>query len=439
MADSDKIIRDPIHGFVKLSAWEQDVVDHRVFQRLRRIRQLALTDMVYPGASHTRFEHSLGVMQVATMMFDQLRPQFEELEELAPKFTKNDLERARVVVRLAALLHDVGHCPFSHAGEEVMPRNAATGKRHKHEEYSTALIRHLMRDVIDNHPANKLGISADEIGAFLGKDAGSLPLQMLFLRPLISGQMDADRADYLLRDSYHAGVAYGQYDINRLVATLREVRDRETDGLMIGVEKGGIQAVEGLILARYMMFVQVYFHHTRRAYDHHVTGVLAYLLEQDYGERYGEKGIFPPPKDGGDRTAVQNLEEYLKWTDPRVWQAIDNDLAGYHGSRIRGRRHDRRVYETSHFPSTAEWDEFVEKIVPRLGDINGYVDKADNSWYKFDKSADIRVATTDRGIDPAPVHLSARSSLVRALREVTQRRVYVPWEGKEKAKKLLEL
>jgi hypothetical protein len=97
------------------------------------------------------------------------------------------------------------------------------------------------------------------------------------------------------------------------------------------------------------------------------------------------------------------------------------------------------VYETSHFPSTAEWDEFVEKIVPRLGDINGYVDKADNSWYKFDKSADIRVATTDRGIDPAPVHLSARSSLVRALREVTQRRVYVPWEGKEKAKKLLEL
>src|ERR1035441_6433320 len=90
MADSDKIIRDPIHGFVKLSAWEQDVVDHRVFQRLRRIRQLALTDMVYPGASHTRFEHSLGVMQVATMMFDQLRPQFEELEELAPKFTRSE-------------------------------------------------------------------------------------------------------------------------------------------------------------------------------------------------------------------------------------------------------------------------------------------------------------------------------------------------------------
>jgi hypothetical protein len=95
------------------------------------------------------------------------------------------------------------------------------------------------------------------------------------------------------------------------------------------------------------------------------------------------------------------------------------------------------VYETSHFPSTSEWDEFVEKIVPKLGDIDGYIDKADNSWYKFEKSADIRVATTDSGIDDASVPLSARSSLVRALEKVTQRRVYVPFEGKEKAKKLL--
>jgi uncharacterized protein len=90
---SDKIIRDPIHGFVKLSPWEQDFVDHRVFQRLRHIRQLALTEMVYPGACHTRFEHSLGVMQVATMMFDQLRPQLSE--ELDPRFTKDELDKAR--------------------------------------------------------------------------------------------------------------------------------------------------------------------------------------------------------------------------------------------------------------------------------------------------------------------------------------------------------
>jgi uncharacterized protein len=434
MVGSDKIIRDPIHGFVKLTPWEQDVVDHCVFQRLRHVRQLALTDMVYPGACHTRFEHSLGVMQVATMMFDQLRPQLEEVD---PKFTKDELDKARVIVRLSALLHDVGHCPFSHAGEEIMPTNPRKGKKYKHEDYSSALIGNLLRDIIDNHPANELKISTDEICNFLQND-GSLPHQLLFWRPLITGQMDADRADYLLRDSHHAGVAYGQYDINRLVATLRVVRDRETEGLMIGVENGGVQAVEGLILARYMMFVQVYFHHTRRAYDHHVSRVLSYLLAQEYGDRYGEKGTFPPPRAAEGQSAEQNLKEYLRWTDPRVWQAIHNGVAGMDGERINTRHHDRRVHETSLFPSTRELDRFYEVVLPKVQPLGGYVDKADNSWYKFDKSADIRVATTDRGIDTAPVPLSERSSLVRALEEVTQRRVYVPWEGKEKAKQELE-
>ena len=249
--------------------------------------------------------------------------------------------------------------------------------------------------------------------------------------------MDADRADYLLRDSHHVGVAYGQYDINRLIATLRVVRDRETEALMIGIERGGIQAVEGLILARYMMFVQVYFHHARRAYDHHVTDVLRYLLEWEYGHRYGENGTFPPPRDAGGGLVRENLEEYLRWTDTLVSQAIQTDAAGPGGERINERRHDRRIYETSHFPSTRELDYFYEEVVPKLNNLGGYVDKADNSWYKFDKSADIRVATKDSGIDESPVALSQRSSLVRALEEVTQRRVYVPLENKEKAKKLL--
>jgi len=186
---------------------------------------------------------------------------------------------------------------------------ATINKPTKHEDYSSALIRHLLRDIIDNHPANELKISADDICNFLQND-GSLPLHLLFWRPLITGQMDADRADYLLRDSHHAGVAYGQYDINRLVATLRVVRDRETDSLMIGVETGGVQAVEALILARYMMFVQVYFHHTRRAYDHHVSRVLSYLLAQEYGDRYGERGTFPPPRSAEGQSTEQNLEEY---------------------------------------------------------------------------------------------------------------------------------
>lgn len=429
MAETDKIIRDPIHGFIKLSPWEMDIVDHRVFQRLRQVKQLALTEMVYPAACHNRFEHSLGVMHVATQMFDQIRPLLESPEVTEPTFSKDDLDRARVIVRLSALLHDVGHCPFSHAGEEIMPFKPS-GKRYKHEDYSAGLIQHLLAEVIDGHDLNHMKVTAEEVCSFLRND-DHLPAQTLFWRPLITGQMDADRADYLLRDSHHVGVAYGQYDLNRLIATLRVVREPETGDLMIGVERGGIQAVEGLILARYMMFVQVYFHHTRLAYDRHVTKTLSFLLDQEYGEQFGQRGTFPPPTDRA------NLECYFEWNDPRVWRAIDTDSAGPDGNLIKTRRHDRRIHETSLFPKTKDLDYLYMKVFPRVQELGAWIAEADISWYKFEKSADIRIATSDSGVDSNPVPLSARSSLIQALEAITQRRVYVPLEGKEKAKSIL--
>ena len=407
-----------------------EIVNHRVFQRLRRVKQLALTEMVYPAACHNRFEHSLGVMHVATQMFDQLRPLLESPEVAQPKFSKDDLDRARVIVRLSALLHDVGHCPFSHAGEDVMPIKSVGGKRYKHEDYSAGLIQHLLAEVIDGHRLNHLKVTAEEICRFLKND-DHLPAQTLFWRPLITGQMDADRADYLLRDSHHAGVAYGQYDLSRLIATLRVVRDPETGDLMIGVERGGIQAVEGLILARYMMFVQVYFHHTRRAYDRHVTKALSFMLDQEYGDQFGQRGTFPAP------TSVPNIECYFGWNDSRAWRAIDTDSAGPDGILIKTRCHDRRIHETSLFPKTKDLDRLYEDILPNIRECGAWVDKADSSWYKFDKSADIRIATSDHGVDRSPVRLSTRSSLIQALEEVTQRRVYVPLKGKERAKQIL--
>jgi len=122
-------IRDPIHGFVTLSEWEWDIINHSAFQRLRRIRQLSMTDMVYPGAMHTRFEHSLGVMYVATRMFDSLvEREGEFLKGESLGFTDEGLRRDRVIVRLAALLHDCGHAPFSHAAENLMPENTQAGR-----------------------------------------------------------------------------------------------------------------------------------------------------------------------------------------------------------------------------------------------------------------------------------------------------------------------
>ncbi|HET6765356.1 MAG TPA: HD domain-containing protein, partial [Longimicrobiaceae bacterium] len=264
-------IRDPVHGFISLSEWERDIVNHPVFQRLRRIRQLAWTEMVYPGAVHTRFEHSLGVMHVATRMFDRITktcgPSLAELQ-----FEEDGLKRQRILIRLAALLHDVGHSPFSHAGEDLMPVNSATGKPFKHEEYSGQLIRTLMTDVIDDHQSNRRNhaITAAEVAAFI-EGGSALDSERLFWRELVTSQLDADRADYLLRDSYHAGVRYGQYDLDRLVNSITMVNDPES-GPRLAVEEGGWHAAEGLIWARYQMFTQVYFHKTRVAYDHHIAG-----------------------------------------------------------------------------------------------------------------------------------------------------------------------
>jgi len=212
-------IRDPIHGFIELNEWERDIVNHPVFQRLRRIRQLGLTDMVYPGAMHTRFEHSLGVMHVATKMFDQIVKRRQDFLETELSFTAGGLERDRVLVRLSCLLHDVGHAPFSHAAEGLMDKDPATNKSYKHENYSAAAVAFLMQDVIENHPLNQnYKITAQEIADFLN---GRLALgRVLLWRSLVSGQLDADRADYLLRDSHHIGVAYGRYDLNRLLVTL---------------------------------------------------------------------------------------------------------------------------------------------------------------------------------------------------------------------------
>lgn len=204
-------IRDPIHGFIGISGWERDILNHPVLQRLRRIRQLGLSEMVYPGSVHTRFEHSLGVMHVASRMFSEIRVRSPDLlKEL--DYQPAGLDRQHALIRITALIHDVGHAPFSHVAEELM---AGRGGEVNHENYSVGVVHHLLRDVIEDHPANtNFGIRADEVTALLTGET-EIGHQELLWRELISGQLDADRADYLLRDSYHAGVEYGKYDLEQ--------------------------------------------------------------------------------------------------------------------------------------------------------------------------------------------------------------------------------
>ena len=225
-------IRDIVYGFVGLDEQECEIIDHPHFQRLRRIRQLSMTDMVYPGATHTRFEHSIGVMQMASDMFDRIVDSSFDAMSKVYSLEKDSTYRIRKIIRLAALLHDVGHAPFSHAGEDLMPVLPKTHprfvkgsvKKYTHEDYSIAVIKEHFKKIIEGHKLNyNHGIKTEDVTSLLGDKIVIEDMRAIILslwKPLISSQLDADRADYLLRDSLHLGVNYGLYDRNRLINSL---------------------------------------------------------------------------------------------------------------------------------------------------------------------------------------------------------------------------
>ncbi len=231
-----KTIRDPIHGDIELSEAELAVVDSAPMQRLRRIKQLSFCSLVYPGANHTRFEHSLGTMHLAGRIARRL-----------------DLEEAPL--RMAGLIHDAGHLPFSHSLENCFSLN--------HEENLKTLLKGTLGDAVENGGFDKKEVLALAQGEKEGK--------------IISSQIDADRMDYLLRDAHYTGVAYGVIDVDRVVN-------------VIGFEKGkvffrkkGLIALEALMIGRNQMYEAVYFHHTVRIADA--------MLEEAMGQVRGAVGL----------------------------------------------------------------------------------------------------------------------------------------------------
>lgn len=301
-------VRDPIYGMIDLNALEWEIVNSPPFQRLRRIKQLAWTDYVYPGAMHTRFEHSLGVCHVATRLFESIQSKDGDILRSDYGFKDGGIERQKQVIRLGALIHDLGHGPLSHAAEDCFPNDPKKERPYTHEQYSAACLRYYISDIIENHPINRnnYNITYDEIASLFVEDSASAAT--VVWKELVSGQMDADRMDYLRRDSYHAGVSYGRFDLDRVINTVCLCEADEGTGHVIGIEADGIHAVEGLLIARYMMFTQVYFHKTRVAYDYHYDQALKHLLKD-------REGTFPAPTESG-------IKEYLEWDDWRVWRAL---------------------------------------------------------------------------------------------------------------------
>lgn len=393
------------------------MISEPAFQRLRRIRQLAWTDYVYPGAMHTRFEHSLGVMHVATLLYDAICNKSAEILKSDLAYNKDGLGRDRQLVRFAALLHDVGHSPFSHASEDLFPMH--NGKPYKHEDYSVAIIRSELRSAIEEHSLNaNYGLHAEDIAALV--EGSAKARQPIFWRDLIDGQMDADRMDYLLRDSYHAGVEYGMYDLKRIMTTIRAIRSRDGHPPQLGVSRGGWHAAEGLVLARYFMFTQVYFHKTRVAFDVHLRGALKELLPG---------GRFPLP-------TGSSLKSYLKWDDWRVLGLLGSGKGGPDGSRLRSRNHYRRVYETPEV-STKKDFEILQKVKKRLGKLVVAEESAAKSWYKTGQP-DIPVVDDHNPGDVRP--LSKYSSVVRGLKANNQVFLYADPDHFDSAeKKVMEI
>ncbi len=219
-------VRDPIHGSIRLEDWVTPIVDHPVFQRLRRVQQLGTAHLVYPGAHHKRFEHSLGAYHLAGRLAIGM-----DLDE-----------ESALVLRAAALLHDVGHGPFSHAFEEL-----AKHEGHRHEDTTVDLVRWgPLADLLRQGGVDPVAVSDAVVGE--GPVA-----------PLVSGSLDADRMDYLLRDAHYTGVR-ASADPDRIAAVIEHHPEH---GIVL--RESGIIAAEALLTTRFLMYPAVYLHHSVRA------------------------------------------------------------------------------------------------------------------------------------------------------------------------------
>jgi len=227
-------ITDPIHDFIRLNKTEHKIIDTPVFQRLRRIKQLSGAHLIYPGAQHTRFEHSLGVLHIASMAATSLHAK--------GIMSNDDIQN----IRFAALLHDIGHGPFSHLFEEVLQRK----KQISHEEIGKQIIlKSEIGDIITSSGYNKKLIHNLAVGQ--GK--------LQFMNEIVTGALSADMMDYLLRDGYFTGAEHAKIDHNRLTHSL------DVYGKKLALDSSALVNFETMMISRFQMFKAVYFHKTVRS------------------------------------------------------------------------------------------------------------------------------------------------------------------------------
>lgn len=281
---------DPVHRFIYINEVEKKLIDSLFFQRLHYIRQMGVSFLVYPGANHTRFEHSLGVMHLASKIYETITAPHNVKKELfSSPIPENpeELDYWWQLVRLGALCHDMGHLPFSHtAEEELFPEGG-------HERMTLKIIQsEALRALWKQIPSAGRSVEEDIIKMALQE--GELrefcphltlsPWEKVLSQVITEDNFGADRMDYLIRDAQYTGVGYGHFDYHQLVDTLRILPDTKKEAaLTIGVDISGIQSVESLWIARYFMHSRVYHHSKCRIFTHHMRRfALSYYAKKGF-------------------------------------------------------------------------------------------------------------------------------------------------------------
>ncbi len=285
----DKKIYDSLHGFIRFGSSVKKLINSEPFQRLHYIHQLGISYLVYPGATHTRFEHSLGVMELATRIFHNLcktvRP---DVFDLVPRKGSEEYHYFRKVLRLAALCHDLGHLPFSHVAEEELFK----GKGHEwmtyqliHSSYLDEVFIPIQEEFSKIFPERdiredvaKIAVGEKKTYELFGKTM--TPWEKVVSQIITGDFFGADRIDYLLRDSKSTGVAYGLFDYEQLVEMLRILPSSEdTKELSLGINENGVESCEALLLARHFMHKRVYQYSSVKAYNFHLRRFLILFFE----------------------------------------------------------------------------------------------------------------------------------------------------------------
>ena len=309
-------IKDPVHGYVYITQEEKTIIDSYPVQRLHRLRQLAGAEYVYPGANHTRFEHSVGVMYLAGMVISN------------PNISQHVNEDETEIIRIAALLHDVGHGPFSHVFEYLLTKNLDK----THEDLTTWIIQKSeLSDII-----KKAGYSPQEIGELA---VGKLHKpKKAFLDQIISSTVDVDKQDFIVRDTYHTGAEYGYIDIFRLIYTL------DVLGENLAVEIGALSALESLLIARIESFKSIYFHRVGRAAQ--------IMLAMAMDKANEELGL----------TRFKTPEQYLAMDDYTVYTMLKNCKKS---KNIINDLENRRMLKCAYEKTFYEKDTMISNIFSR--------------------------------------------------------------------------